>query len=86
MPPCADAWRMDDVLELLPNAIVALILGPFVVGVVLLAVLVQPTPSGRTAVYLLAAGGAVVFVTLAGAMALLLRQDRGLDVRRGPGE
>ena len=70
---------MDELLELLPPKLVVLILGPFALGLVLLALVVQPTPAGQTVLFMLTAGGIFVFVLLAGTLLLLIKQNRGID-------
>ena len=70
---------MDELLELLPPKLVALILGPFALGLVLLALLVRPTPAGQTVLFMLAAGGIFVFVLLAGTLLLLIKQNQTVD-------
>jgi hypothetical protein len=70
---------MQELLELLPRWLIAAVLGPFVVGVVLLALLVEPTSSGLAFVFLLFVGGIFVFVLLALGLTLSIRQSRGLQ-------
>lgn len=70
---------MEELVELLPPKLVALILAPFAVGLVLLALLVRPTPTGQTVLFLLAFGGVSVFVLLGGTLLLLLKQNQGID-------
>ena len=70
---------MDELLELLPPKLVALILGPFILGLVLLALLVQPTPAGQTVLFMLTVGGIFVFVLLGGTLLLLIKQNQAVD-------
>jgi hypothetical protein len=70
---------MEELLELLPRWLIAAVVGPFVVGVVLLALLVEPTSSGLAFVFLLFVGGIFVFVLLALGLTLSIRQSKGLQ-------
>jgi hypothetical protein len=70
---------MEELVELLPRWLVAAVVGPFFVGVALLALLVEPTSSGMAFVFLLFVGGTFVLVLLALGLTLSIRQSRGLD-------
>jgi hypothetical protein len=70
---------MEELLELLPRWLIAAVVGPFVVGVVLLALLVEPTGSGLAFVFLLFVGGIFVLVLLALGLTLSIRQSKGLQ-------
>lgn len=72
---------MENLLELLPRSVVALVVVPFAVGVVGLALLVEPTPAARTFVFLVGVGGALVLLLGAAGMLLLLKQNQGLERR-----
>lgn len=74
---------MEELLELLPRWLVAAVLGPFVVGILLLALLIEPTSSGMAFLFLLFVGGVMVFVLLALGLTLSIRQSRGLQRQGG---
>jgi len=77
---------MDDLLQLLPRKLVAAVAVPFVLGLLLLALLVSSTPSGQALVFVLFVVGASVLVLIGLGLSLLLRQSRGLEKQREPGQ
>lgn len=73
-------------MRLFPRKILALVLGPFLLGSALLLLLVELTPVVRTLLYLVLIGGLFAFVFLGVGFVLLLHQSRGLDSVDGSGE
>jgi len=73
---------MEDLLALLPRWLIAAVVGPFLLGVGLLALLVEPTGAGLAFVFVLFASGAVVLGLLGLGLTLSIRQSRGLGRQR----
>jgi membrane-bound ClpP family serine protease len=77
---------MEDLLDLLPRWLIAAVLGPFLLGIGLLALLVEPTETGMAFVFVLFVGGMMILVLLALGLTLSIRQSRGLEQQGGSGK